>query len=182
MDSAGRIWAELRRRKVVRVAVTYGVAAWLVIQVAETVFEPLLLPTWALTLVVVLAILGFPVAIALAWAFEITPAGVRKDPGMVKPPANEPAAAALPTAEATSSPPHASVAVLPFVDMSEAHDQGYFCDGVAEEILNSLTQVRGLSVAARTSSFQFKGQSGDIADIARRLNVAAVLEGSVPRP
>ncbi|MDH4311125.1 MAG: tetratricopeptide repeat protein [Gammaproteobacteria bacterium] len=179
MDSAGTIWAELRRRKVVRVAATYGVAAWLVIQVAETVFEPLLLPTWALTLVVVLAILGFPVAIALAWAFEITLAGVRKDPGMVKPPANEPAAAALPTAEATTSPPHASVAVLPFVDMSEAHDQGYFCDGVAEEILNSLTQVRGLSVAARTSSFQFKGQSGDIADIARRLNVAAVLEGSV---
>jgi adenylate cyclase len=72
-----------------------------------------------------------------------------------------------------------SVAVLPFVDMSESQDQGYFCDGVAEEILNSLAQVRGLSVAARTSSFQFRGSAGDIAEIARRLNVATVLEGSV---
>jgi hypothetical protein len=69
MDSVVRLFAELQRRKVIRVAVTYGVVAWLVVQVAETVFEPLLLPGWALTLVVVLAILGFPVAVALAPAF-----------------------------------------------------------------------------------------------------------------
>lgn len=179
MDSAGRIWAELRRRKVVRVAVTYGVVAWLVVQVAETVFEPLQLPSWALTLVVVLAILGFPLAIALAWAFEITPAGVRKDSAVAESRMYEAPAATVPALETAAATPHASVAVLPFVDMSETQDQGYFCDGVAEEILNSLTHVRGLSVAARTSSFQFKGRTGDIAAIARHLNVAAVLEGSV---
>jgi adenylate cyclase len=80
---------------------------------------------------------------------------------------------------APCQPPESSVAVLPFVDMSEGQDQGYFCDGVAEEILTSLTRIRGLSVASRTSSFRFKGQSSDIAEIARQLNVAAVLEGSV---
>jgi adenylate cyclase len=172
--------AELKRRKVIRVAAAYGVVAWLVVQVAETVFEPLMLPGWALTLVVVLAVLGFPVAVALAWAFDVTPGGVRRDPfdTLAAPamPAPAPVSAAV---QAVVAPPPASVAVLPFVDMSELQDQRYFCDGVAEEILNSLTHVRGLRVAARTASFQFKGHSGDIADIARRLNVAAVLEGSV---
>jgi len=179
MGSVGKVFAELQRRKVIRVALAYGVVAWLVIQVAETVFEPLRLPDWALTLVVVLAILGFPIAMALAWAFEITPAGVRKESAAAESPVNEPPALAAPAAETPADPRPASVAVLPFVDMSESQDEGYFCDGVAEEILNSLTHVRGLSVAARTSSFQFKGQAGNIADIARRLNVAAVLEGSV---
>lgn len=184
MKSARRFLGELQRRKVIRVAVTYGVVAWLVVQVAEAVFDPLRLPDWTLTLVVVLAILGFPIAVALAWAFEITPTGVQKETVRLDPataaPAMAASAAAAPSAALSPwEPPQASVAVLPFVDMSEAQDQGYFCDGVAEEILNSLTQMRGLSVAARTSSFQFKGQGGDIADIARRLNVAAVLEGSV---
>jgi len=166
MHGARGFIAELQRRKVFRVAVAYGVVAWVMVQVAETVFEPLQLPPWALTLVVVLAILGFPVAVALAWAFEATPGGVRRE-------------VAAPPATVAAEPPGASVAVLPFVDMSESQDQGYFCDGVAEEILNSLAQVRGLSVAARTSSFRFRGPAGDIAEIARALNVATVLEGSV---
>jgi TolB-like protein/Flp pilus assembly protein TadD len=183
MGSAGRIVAELRRRKVIRVAVAYGVVAWLVVQVAETVFEPLQLPHWTLTLVVVLAILGFPLAVALAWALELTPEGLRRERAagvlVTAPPPAPPPAPQAPALQTITEPPQASVAVLPFVDMSEAQDQGYFCDGVAEEILNTLTQVRGLNVAARTSSFQFKGRAGDIADIARRLNVAAILEGSV---
>lgn len=179
MKRPGRIFAELRRRKVIRVAAAYGVVAWLVVQVAEVAFEPLLLPHWALTLVVALAILGFPIAVALAWAFEITPAGVRKESVAPEPLMSRAPAAHAPAMETAAEPPNASVAVLPFVDMSETQDQGYFCDGVAEEILNSLTHVRGLSVAARTSSFQFKGHAGNIADIAGRLNVAAVLEGSV---
>ena len=140
---------ELQRRKVIRVAVAYGVVAWVVVQVAETVFEPLQLPPWALTLVVVLAILGFPVALALAWAFEATPGGLRRD------------AAAPPTVVAAEPPP-ASVAVLPFVDMSESQDQGYFCDGVAEEILNALAKVDDLKVAGRTSSFYFKGRNAPL--------------------
>ena len=166
MKDAREFIGELQRRKVIRVAVAYGVVAWVVVQVAETVFEPLQLPPWALTLVVVLAILGFPVALALAWAFEATPGGLRRD-------------VAVPPTVLAAEPPPASVAVLPFVDMSETQDQGYFCDGVAEEILTSLAQVRGLSVCARTSSFRFRGLAGDIAEIARSLNVATVLEGSV---
>jgi adenylate cyclase len=184
MHNAVRLLAELRRRKVIRVAATYGVVAWVVVQIAETVFEPLLLPDWALTLVVVLAILGFPLAVALAWAFELTPAGIKKeiagtdaDVGPAVPATSAPAAATA--APALVAPPAASVAVLPFVDLSETQDQAYFCDGVAEEILNSLTHVSGLSVAARASSFQFKGQAGNIAEIARHLNVGTVLEGSV---
>jgi hypothetical protein len=146
MHGAVRLLAELRRRKVVRVAVTYGVVAWVLVQVAETVFEPLLLPDWALTLVVVLAILGFPLAVALAWAFELTPAGVRKEIARTDADAGPAAAAistpaAATTAPAPATPPAASVAVLPFVDLSETQDQAYFCDGVAEEILNSLTRV-----------------------------------------
>jgi adenylate cyclase len=180
MQSLRRFFGELKRRKVIRVAAAYGVVAWLVVQVAETVFEPLMLPGWALTLVVVLAVLGFPVAVALAWAFEATPDGVRRDPVDTDTAPAVPATAPAPSAtQAGTTPPPVSVAVLPFVDMSESQDQQYFCDGVAEEILNSLTHVRGLSVAARTASFQFKGHAGDIADIARRLNVAAVVEGSV---
>jgi adenylate cyclase len=176
MDHAGKLFGELKRRKVIRVAIAYAIAAWVVVQIGEVVFEPLRLPEWALTLVVALVILGFPVAVALAWAFELTPEGVRREE-----PAPEQPARAEPTAEPAGpeKPPEASVAVLPFVDMSPDQDQAYFCDGVAEEILNSLVHVNGLSVAARTSSFQFRGYAGDIAEVARRLNVAAVLEGSV---
>src|SRR5512139_758924 len=109
MKDAREFIGELQRRKVIRVAVAYGVVAWLVVQVAETVFEPLQLPPWALTLVVVLAILGFPVAVALAWAFEATSGGVRRE------------VTGLPATVATEPPP-TSVAVLPFVDMSESQD------------------------------------------------------------
>ena len=187
MQLLGTFLGELRRRRVMRVAVGYGVVAWLVVQVADAIFAPLGLPGWALTLVVVLAILGFPVSLVLAWAFEVTPGGVRREVAAGKstpqPPVAAPSVAADPVASATegaiTAVPAASVAVLPFVDMSESQDQGYFCDGIAEEILNSLSHVRGLSVAARTASFQFKGHAGSIADIANRLNVAAILDGSV---
>jgi TolB-like protein/Flp pilus assembly protein TadD len=187
MALLGTFLGELRRRRVMRVAVGYGVVAWLVVQVADAIFAPLGLPGWALTLVVVLAILGFPVSLVLAWAFEVTPGGVRREVAVGKTTPQllvaAPSVAADPVANATegavAAVPAASVAVLPFVDMSESQDQGYFCDGIAEEILNSLSHVRGLSVAARTASFQFKGHAGSIADIANRLNVAAILEGSV---
>jgi TolB-like protein/Flp pilus assembly protein TadD len=187
MALLGTFLGELRRRRVMRVAVGYGVVAWLVVQVADAIFAPLGLPGWALTLVVVLAILGFPVSLVLAWAFEVTPGGVRREVAVGKTTPQllvaAPSVAADPVANATegavAAVPAASVAVLPFVDMSESQDQGYFCEGIAEEILNSLSHVRGLSVAARTASFQFKGHAGSIADIANRLNVAAILEGSV---
>ena len=163
-----KLITELRRRKVVRVSVVYVLVAWLLLQVAEVTFEPLSLPPWSLTLVIWLAILGFPIAAALAWAFEVTPAGVKRDPADV--PAEE-------TERTPDEPP--SVAVLPFVDMSENHDQAYFCEGVAEEILNALTRATGLRVAARTSSFLYRGEEADIQRIGRDLGVDAILEGSV---
>jgi TolB-like protein len=177
-DGAARLqkwFAELRRRKVLRVAAVYLVAAWLAIQVADSVFEPMGLPAWSLKLVIVLAALGFPLACALAWAFDVTPQGVERTPASAP---VQPAAPALPAAAAA---PAESVAILPFADLSPGHDNEYFCDGIAEELINALCCVRGLRVASRTSSFQYKGRAADVREIGRALGVSAVLEGSVRR-
>jgi TolB-like protein/Tfp pilus assembly protein PilF len=170
-----RFIKELRRRKVIRVAIVYGVVAWLLVQVAQATFEPLNLPRWTLTLVIMLAILGFPISVALAWAFESTPEGVRREKS-----ADDVGARQAPASAAAVSDHHPpSIAVLPFVDMSPDRDQDYFCEGMAEEILNALTRIEGLRVAARTSSFQFKGRAADIRKVAQELGVNTVLEGSV---
>src|SRR5690606_19997716 len=126
--------------KVLRVAGVYLVTAWLAIQVADAVFEPLGLPAWALKFVIVLAALGFPVACALAWAFDVTRKGIERTPAL---PGTAPAPLAVAeVAQAPAPPaaasPAASVAILPFADMSPAHDHEYFCDGIAEEIINAL--------------------------------------------
>lgn len=181
-------FAELRRRKVIRVAAVYLVAAWLLIQVADAVFEPIGLPAWSLKLVIVLVALGFPLACVLAWAFDVTPRGIERAETGVQPTSAASAAgrASLPPPEAppvevpaAAAAPTESVAILPFVDMSPERDQEYFCDGIAEEIINALCCMRNLRVASRTSSFQFKGRALDVRDIARVLGVGAVLEGSV---
>lgn len=171
---------ELSRRKVFRVASAYGVVAWLLIQVADSTFEPIGLPAWTLKLVIWLAILGFPLACALAWAYDVTPTGVER----TKPPASasdSPGSKLMPSQaeNPTVGQPHQSVAILPFVNMSSDPEQDYFCDGIAEEIINALCCVRGLRVASRTSSFQFKGQASDVRDIGKKLGVGSVLEGSV---
>ena len=158
--------AEMKRRKVFRVALVYAVGAWIVLQVAEVTFEPLNLPDWAMTFMIVLAIVGFALAIVLAWALEVTPEGVKK---------TNPVNKTKPASESDGS----SIAVLPFVDMSPDKDQDYFCEGMAEEIINALTKVRGVHVASRTASFQFKDEAIDIKQIGERLNVNTVLEGSV---
>ena len=141
----------------------YAVAAWILLQIGEVTFEPLGLPDWAMTGLVIVVILGFPVALILSWVFDLTPSGLRRASGM-------------PTTDSNDAP---SIAVLPFADMSPDKDQGYFCEGVAEEILNALTKIEGLHVASRTSSFQFQDGHGDIRDIGKELGVKAILEGSV---
>jgi len=161
----------LKDRKVIRVGIVYVIVGWLLMQVGEVTFEALGLPPWALTLLIVIVLLGFPLALVLAWAFEVTPEGIRKD-------------SAGTTAEAPREPPPfdlsaPSIAVLPFEDMSEHGNQGYFCEGIAEEILNSLCKIPGLRVAARLTSFQCSGMDLDVADIGRKLQVQTVLEGSV---
>jgi TolB-like protein/Flp pilus assembly protein TadD len=169
-------FAELRRRKVFRVAVVYLVVAWVLIQVAGATFEPMGLPAWTIKLVITLAALGFPLACGLAWAFDVTPRGIERTP-----PSGPAPDEVLPVAHTASPSPATaqSVAILPFVDLSPAHDQEYFCDGIAEEIINSLCCIRELRIASRTSSFQFKGRSADVREIGKALGVGAVLEGSV---
>lgn len=161
---------EIKRRKVVRVAVTYAIGAWLLLQVADATFEPMNLPQWSTSLVLWLLVLGFPVAVMLAWALEVTPEGIRRTRKRRKPATRRAAA---------DTGPEPSIAVLPFVDMSPEKDQDHFCEGMAEEIINALTRIRGVHVASRTASFQFKGTATDIDAIGARLNVNTVLEGSV---
>lgn len=146
-----QFFAELRRRKVIRVAIVYAVIAWAAIQVAQVTFEPLNLPRWTVTLVIMLALLGFPVSIALARAFDATPAGIRREEpvdGMSAAPAPKPL---------TSGTPY--IAVLPFDDMSPDDDRDQFCEGMADETLNALMPIERLRVAARTSAFQLKGRA-----------------------
>ncbi len=185
VSKAERWFAELRRRKVFRVVVVYLVVAWLLVQVADAIFEPMGLPPWTLKLVITLVALGFPLACALAWAFDVTATGIERtpdaDPAPVIPPAGQPPPAVLRADAAAGDAAEApdSVAILPFVDMSPERDQEYFCDGIAEEIINALCCIRDLRIASRTSSFQFKGRAADVREIGRALGVNAVLEGSV---
>ena len=200
---------ELKRRKVFKVGVGYLVVAWLVVQVASIGFPTFEAPPWALRVFILVVLLGFPIALLFAWAFEVTPEGLKVDsaqrgnkrfvlvtvvlvalafawyfkgqPAVRDAVAPKPAA---PAHEAAAATPVAtvdpnSIAVLPFVDMSQGKDQEYFSDGLSEELLNLLAQLPQLKVIARTSSFSFKGKEADVATIARTLKVAHVLEGSV---
>jgi adenylate cyclase len=162
---------ELKRRKVVRVCIGYIVGAWLLLQIADATFEPLNLPAWSTTLVLWLLVLGFPVALFLAWALEVTPEGIRRTKKR-----NNPIATASHRGASQQVP---AIAVLPFADMSPEKDQDHFCEGMAEEVINSLTRIKGVQVASRTSSFQFKDTTLDIHSIGNKLNVNTVLEGSV---
>jgi adenylate cyclase len=229
----GDFLSELRRRRVFRVLLGYGIASFAVLQVIEPVMHGLHLPEWVLTASVVALGLGFPVAIGLAWAFDLTPSGVERTrpvgtrggspatgsgawlllaglgllaaaPGLawyfVWRQGSAEARLGVSLAGATlllaagalvmrsrrgTAPPAAqapvlaSIAVLPFADLSPARDQGYFCDGIADELLTALSCVAGLRVAARSSSFQFKDGGVDSREIARSLGVATVLEGGV---
>lgn len=158
-------WNEIKRRKVVRVIFTYLIIGWLVIQIADVTIEPLHLPEWSDTLVIWLVGLGFPIAIVLAWVFDVTTAGVK----------------VTDSAQTSGVPPAASVAVLPFINMSGNADNEYFSDGLSEELLNVLTRLQSLRVCSRTSSFALKGTTIDMPTIARQLNVRHVVEGSVRR-
>lgn len=201
--SFGSLIAELKRRRVFRVAAVYAVVAWGLIQVADAVAEPLALPSWFVTVVILSTAMGFPLAVALAWAFDINPGqGVQSTDGdrpegrmrrLV--PATLVAMALVGATVALGVWPHTtpaqgasggettagieSIAVLPFMNISSDSENEHFSDGLAEEILNSLAQVPGLRVAARTSSFAFRNSEAELPEIGRRLKVQTVLEGSV---
>ena len=169
-------FTELKRRHVFKVAAAYAVTGWVVAQVAEFLLESFAAPAWILQALIIVLILGFPLAIVLAWAFELTPDGVLRDNSIDEEP--PPTLASLP-AELPIKIPDQSIAVLPFADMSPDRDQEYFSDGLTEELLNLLAKVSGLHVASRTSAFSFKGKQEDIREIAEKLCVKHVLEGSV---
>ncbi len=199
---------ELKKRSVVRVAGFYAVAGWAVFQVVNALFPALDFPPWTVSLSALLFLAGFPIAVILAWMFEITPEGIKLVPGdqrkfgagqygwidwliaavvaaafafaviqlsNVRQLVSDKVGSAL---AGTSS---RSVAVLPFASFSAAQSDGFFADGLTEELINSLAQSPELKVAGRTSSFYFKGRNIDLREIGRKLGVAHVVEGSVRR-
>ena len=223
---------ELKRRNVFRVAIGYVITAWLLLQVVDLVLENVNAPDWVMQVFMLALAIGFPLAIFFAWAFEMTPDGVKREadvdrsqsitqktgqkmnrniiialvlvvvfllverfvprgesptPGQAdteslvqqdsaSPVAEEPVADAPPEVAKTGEQ---SVAVLPFVNMSDDKENEYFSDGISEELLNVLVRVKGLRVPSRTSSFTFKGSSLKLADIGKELQVDHILEGSV---
>ena len=214
--------AELKRRNVIRVAIGYVVLSWLLLQAGDVLLQLLGVPDWGLRLVFAILALGFPVALVLAWIYELTPDGLRRDPGQSADPglaqqtgqrlniavsvllllaiALFAVSTFLPTSAPDRSGPlemrtsepgepetprhesvQASIAVLPFEALSEDASDVYFGKGIAEELLNALTQFPGLKVAARTSAFAFEDENVDLREIGEKLDVAHVLEGSVRR-
>src|SRR6266550_8697165 len=200
----GRFFAELKRRNVYKVAIAYGVVAWLLIQVATQVFPFFEIPNWVVRLVVLVIIIGFPVALIIAWAFELTPEGLKR---------TETADAEHSAGRSrkrtwiyvviiagaisiglfflgryTSSKqsvgaglPGKSIAVLPFDNLSRDPDNAYFAEGVQDEILTRLAKVADLKVISRTSTQHFKSTPADLREVAKQLNVTNILEGSVQK-
>jgi TolB-like protein len=154
-------FAELKRRNVYKVAIAYTIVAWLLMQVASQIFPFFDIPSWGVRLVVLLLIIGFPIALILAWAFELTPGGIKitgSSASLVK-----------------------SIAVLPFANLSRDPDNAYFADGVQEEILTRLAKIGDLKVISRTSTQQYQSKPRNLAQIAKQLGVANILEGSLQR-
>ncbi len=172
----GRFFAELRRRRVFRAAFIYLVVAWLMVQVAETTFPSLDLPEWSTTLIIAVVAVCFPIVLVLAWAYDLKPTGEKM---IVRTPGPE--AESADVGVAVRDKRIRSLAVLPFADLSPDGDQEYFGDGLAEELLTTITSCcpGRIRVPARTSSFAFKGMNLDVREIGARLGVDAVVEGSV---
>ncbi|MDX1443319.1 MAG: hypothetical protein R3270_06015 [Gammaproteobacteria bacterium] len=182
---------ELKQRNVVKVGAIYAVTAWLLIQVASIGFPEFGAPPWALRIFIFVVLLGFPLALILAWALELTPEGIKRAQGSVGEKRMWAITIGLgalaiawfqfgqPAWRNANDVVDPSIAVLPFSDLSPQGDQQYFGDGIAEEILNLLAQNPELRVAGRTSSFKFRGEETDLREVGRQLSVAHVLEGSV---
>jgi TolB-like protein/Tfp pilus assembly protein PilF len=194
-------FAELQRRNVYKVAVAYGVVSWLLIQIATQVFPFFEIPNWAIRMVVVVLLLGFPVALVLAWAYELTPDGIkltdevpaaksiRRSTGRVL---NLVIIAVLLAVIAwlaykhfgsgsRQGPPEKSIAVLPFENRSEEKANAYFADGIQDEILTRLAKISDLRVIARSSTQNYKSAPENVSEIAKQIGVAHILEGSVQK-
>lgn len=199
---------ELRYRNVFRVAVAYVVAGWLIAQVADLAADAFNAPDWVMQMLIVVLLIGLPVALFLAWAYELTPDGVKRAKDLPADAPKDPRAgrrlnritmvalivavawlgwdklqrpAAEPSVEASAVTVEKSIAVLPFADFSPGGDHAWFAAGLTDEILNALARTRSLRVASRTSSFAYRDTEKDATTIATELDVAHILEGSVRR-
>ena len=207
----GGFWGELKRRKVVRVAVTYAIVGWLVIQIAATTFPSLYIPPWALSFVIMCVILGFPVSLILAWAFELTPEGIKTTKAAQKTGANKQVdsshakkrnwisivfAVAVPTLifgtlalffyiRSGSGPDFSdedrSIAVLPFDNRSNLDEDQFFTDGIHDDLLTQISRIPNLKTIARTSVMVYRGTTKDMRTIGEELGVRTILEGGVQR-
>jgi adenylate cyclase len=173
-----KFFAELKRRRVYSVALAYVVVGWALAQGIAQVFPVFDIPNWVVRLTVSLIALGFPVALVLSWFFDLTRYGIVRTPDLDA--RSIDTVQSLPDA-ARSDSTEKSIAVLPFNDLSPSKDHAYFGEGIAEELLGALAKVDGLRVAARRSSFWFKDKQAELGEIASKLNVGHVLEGSVRR-
>lgn len=170
-----RFWGELKRRRVIHVITVYAGVAYVSIELVNNITEPLRLPEWTPTLVIVILILAFPFIFAFSWIYDLTAKGIRKTEPLEAPGAGT----EISKLSSISDRIENSIAVLPFQDMSPERDQGYFCEGIAEEILNILSHMEKLKVVSRTSSFAFKDGDRDIREIGQKLEVKNILEGSI---
>jgi TolB-like protein/Flp pilus assembly protein TadD len=175
---AKRFFTELKRRKVYRVAVGYAVLAWLLIQIATQTLPFFEIPSWTVRLIIVALVLGFPIALLLSWAFDLTPAGIKRTDDLED--AKEPSPVAL-AKPAVSPPPEKSIAVLPFENLSDDQQNTYFADGIQDDILSSLAKLADLKVISRTSVRQYRTGTRNLREIGEALGVAYVLEGTVRR-
>src|SRR5216117_1230200 len=203
-------FGELKRRNVYKVAVAYAIVGWLVVQIATQVFPFLEIPNWIVRLVIVLVAIGFPIALVIAWAFELTPEGLKRTAvadAAVAPRSrhhawiyvvviagvfsiglfflgrytvSKPPTYGQPPATAGSLPPK-SVAVLPFENLSHDPDNAYFADGIQDEIVTRLSKIADLKVISRTSTRHYKSAPENLPEITRQLGVAHILEGSVQK-
>jgi len=205
---------ELKRRNVFKVAAAYVIVGWLILQAGEVLAPALHLPEWVNSMLAFFLLLGFPLALFFAWAFEMTPDGIKKernvdrsksitsktgqtlnytiigllvvmlayfayDKFMLQPQVVAPSSSVSTGTEEAAEETFETIAVLPFVNMSEDASNEYFSDGLTEELLNILAKIKELRVAGRTSSFAFKGKNEDLRVIGEKLDVKSILEGSV---
>lgn len=196
--------SELKRRNVFKVATAYAITGWLIIQIVTSISEPLSLPKWFDPVIIIIVLIGFPLSLLFAWAFELTPEGLKKTKQvevvhsktkttgkklnliiitalllLIAFLLNDKFSTKPISKENNISSVMPSIAVLPFADMSPKNDQEYFSDGLSEELLNVLAKINNIKVAGRTSSFKFKGKNDDLKKIGAELGVAHILEGSV---
>src|SRR5438874_1907149 len=199
----GSFFAELKRRNVYKVAVAYAIVGWLLIQIATQVFPFFEIPNWGVRLIVILVVLGFPVALIIAWAFDLTPEGLKRteeaDREQVSSSRSRTWIYVVISAAALSGGlfflgrytasnenklgkvPAKSIAVLPFENLSEDKANAYFAAGIQDEIMTRLAKITDLKVISRTSTQQYQSKPGNLSQIAKELGVAHVLEGSVQK-